>query len=95
MPGRNSAATRRNGKQKLKDMEDLFSTSLAVNERNVAYHVVFDNERYVFSPEAGNGELPSFSFQRGHDEWLGEDDLPPGLRDQAIEALETYLLRQH
>lgn len=76
-------------------MEDLFSTNIAVNNENVNYRVVFDNENYVFLSEADNKALASFSFRREHDEWLDQEPLPADIKKQAVDALEKYLLRQH
>lgn len=76
-------------------MEDLFSTNIAVNNQNIMYRVIFDNDKYVFLPEAGKGEAPSFSFRRGHDEWLDQELVSPELKKQAVDALEKYLLKQH
>ena len=75
-------------------MEDLFSTNLAVNNQNVSYRVVFDQEKYVFLPE-GKTSFPSFSFRREQDEWHDQERVDPQLKKQAIDALENYLLRQH
>jgi hypothetical protein len=76
-------------------MEDLFSTNIAVNNENVNYRVIFDNEKYVFLSEANNKSFPSFSFRREHDEWLDQELLPADIRTQAVDALERYLLKQH
>ena len=76
-------------------MENLFSTNIAVNNENVVYNVVFDNEQYNFISEAENKSFPSFSFRREHDQWLDQDMLPPDLKQQAVDALEKYLLKQH
>ena len=76
-------------------MEDLFSTNTAVNNENVNYRVVFDNEQYIFLSEADNRLFPSFSFKREHDQWLDQKLLPSDIKKQAIMALERYLLRQH
>lgn len=76
-------------------MEDLFSTNLAINNQNIVYNVIFDNEKYVFLSEAGNTEFPSFSFRREHDEWLDQELLSPEIKKQAIDALERYLMKQH
>ena len=76
-------------------MEDLFSTQIAVNNENVSYRVIFDNEKYVFLSEADNKSFPSFSFRREHDKWLDQELLPPDLKSQAVDALERYLLKQH
>jgi hypothetical protein len=76
-------------------MEDLFSTNLAVNNQNINYRVIFDQDKYVFLSEADQREFGSFSFRREHDEWMDQELLPPELRKQATEALDKYLLRQH
>ena len=76
-------------------MEDLFSTNITVEAENVAYRVVFDNEKYKFHSEGENKNFPSFSFKREHDEWTDDDSLPPEIKTQAINALEKYLMKQH
>ncbi|HWJ25451.1 MAG TPA: hypothetical protein VNS32_02855 [Flavisolibacter sp.] len=76
-------------------MEDLFSTNIAVNDQNVVYKVIFDHEKYMFLPEAGQKEFPTFSFIREHDEWHDQNTLPQEIKNQAIDALERYLLKQH
>ena len=76
-------------------MELLFTTTLNVNDRPFVYEVHFDNEKYTFSPEASTTKPGSFSFKREHDEWHDEDIISPQLRQQAIDALEKYLLAQH
>lgn len=75
-------------------MENLFSTNIVVNNQNVNYQVIFDKEKYVFVSKAGNKEFSTFSFKRQHDEWAGQELLPNEIKDQAIDALEKYLLRQ-
>ena len=79
----------------LRTMEDLFSTNIAVNNENVNYRVIFDNEKYVFLSEADSKAFPTFSFRREHDEWLDQELLPPDIKQQAIDALDRYLLKQH
>ncbi|HEX2533314.1 MAG TPA: hypothetical protein VHK69_06240 [Chitinophagaceae bacterium] len=76
-------------------MEDLFSTNISVNDKNGLYRVVFDNEQYVFLPEANDAELPTFSFRREADAWQEQSLIDPALRNQAVDALENYLLAQH
>ena len=76
-------------------MEDLFSTNLAVNNQNVVYRVIFDQDKYVFLSESDQAAFPSFSFRREHDEWLDQELLPPEIKKQAVDALERYLLKQH
>ena len=50
-------------------MEDLFSTNLAVNNQNINYRVIFEDDRYTFLSEADNKAFPAFSFKRENDEW--------------------------
>ena len=76
-------------------MENLFSTSIEVNNENVNYHVIFDNEKYVFQGASTNQLVPSFSFKREHDQWVSRDALPGDIKDQAIDALDKYLYKQH
>jgi hypothetical protein len=76
-------------------MEDLFSTNIAVNNQNINYRVIFDEEKYVFVSEAEQREFPSFSFRREHDRWMDQELLPPEIKTQAVEALDRYLLKQH
>lgn len=76
-------------------MEDLFSTNISFADRNINYRVVFDEEKYIFLSTADQKEFSSFSFRREHDEWIGQDLLPASVKEQATEALEKYLLRQH
>lgn len=76
-------------------MEDLFSTNIAVNNQNVNYRVIFDKDSYVFLSEADQNAFPSFSFRRENDQWLDQDLLPPEIKNQAVDALEKYLLKQH
>jgi len=58
-------------------MEDLFSTNISVNNQNIIYRVIFDNDKYVFLSESDQHQFPSFSFRREHDEWLDQELLPP------------------
>jgi hypothetical protein len=76
-------------------MEDLFSTNIAVNNQNINYRVIFDEEKYVFLSEADNKSFASFSFTRQNDRWLDQELVPPEIKKQAIEALDKYLLKQH
>ena len=76
-------------------MEDLFSTNIAVNNENVVYRVIFDQEKYTFLSEADQKAFGSFSFRREHDEWVDQELLPSDIKKQAIDALERYLLQQH
>lgn len=76
-------------------MEDLFSTNIAVNNQNIMYRVIFEDDRYTFVSDADNNAFPAFSFKREGDEWHDQELLPSEIKKQAIEALEKYLLRQH
>jgi len=76
-------------------MENLFSTNIEVNNENVSYHVIFDNEKYVFQAPSNNQLIPVFSFKREHDQWVSADILPGDIKEQAIDALEKYLYKQH
>ena len=76
-------------------MEHLFSTNISVNNQNISYSVVFDHEKYIFIPEGAGKTFPSFSFRREHDEWHDQELLSPEIRQQALDALENYLLKQH
>jgi len=75
-------------------MENLFSASLTVNDQKVNYRVIFDNENYVFLSQEDNKEFPRFSFKRQHDQWVDQERLPAEIKDQAIDVLENYLLKQ-
>lgn len=76
-------------------MEDLFSANLSINNREVAYHVVFENDQYTFRPQTQDADFQMFSLKRENDEWHPQQELPPDLSKQAIDVLEKYLLRQH
>lgn len=76
-------------------MESLFSTNINIHDKKVVYRVYFDREKYIFSPEIKDEQLPSFSFKREQDEWHDMESLTPQLKTQAINALENYLLAQH
>jgi hypothetical protein len=74
-------------------MEDLFWTTLSLNGKQTEYHIIFDKEEYCFIPKGDTA--PKFRFRREHDEWHGADEVSEGVKDDAIDALEQYLLRQH
>jgi hypothetical protein len=76
-------------------MENLFTTNLSIQDQNHPYKVVFEDDRYVFLCEDHESVYASFFFKRENDEWVSMDALPPEIRDQALEALEGYLLKQH
>lgn len=76
-------------------MEDLFSTNITVNNQSIQYHVIFDDDQYIFLSEENDKAFASFSFKREHDQWLDQKFLPAEIKKQAIAALEKYLLKQH
>jgi hypothetical protein len=76
-------------------MEDIFSTNLAINDKNVNYRVIFEDDKYTFITEADTNEWRTFSFRRENDAWVDQDMLPPEIKKQAEDALEKYLLSQH
>lgn len=74
-------------------MEDLFWTTLNANGVPGDYHIVFEAEEYRFYQQ---GSLePAFAFRREHDEWRAADAASEAVKDEAVDALETYLLQQH
>lgn len=76
-------------------MESLFITNINIDNKRASYHVYFDHEKYTFVPEPKGEGLPTFSFKRENDEWHDQESIAPGLKEQAIDALESYLLKQH
>ena len=74
-------------------MEDLFWTTLNANGVPGNYHIIFEAEQYRFYQQ---GSLePAFVFRREHDEWQAADEASEKVKDEAVEALDKYLLRQH
>lgn len=76
-------------------MEHLFQTNIPVNNRSTVYNVDFDHEQYVFTAGQGQGEFSKFALRREHDEWHELQPLPAELKQQAVDALENFLLKQH
>ena len=76
-------------------MEDLFSTSLTIDNKNVNYHVRFENDRYNFISDQSDAAYKNFSIKREHDEWHEVEQLPDEIKTEAIRSLENYLLKQH
>jgi hypothetical protein len=76
-------------------MEKIFSAHLKANGHEVEYHVVFENEKYIFSTDDSNARVSSFSFGREDNQWIDLDNVEPSLKNQAIDQLEKYLLSQH
>ena len=74
-------------------MEDLFYTNLVIDNKETRYHIIFDSEKYSFIPvDPGNR---GFSFIREEDTWHAQDEIEPETLDQALDALEEYLMKQH
>ena len=78
-----------------KSMELLFKANVSIDHNDAAHQVFFDQEKYMFRPDANDKSLPGFSFKREHDEWHEQEPLAPQLKKQSIDALEKYLLAQH
>jgi hypothetical protein len=76
-------------------VEDLFSTKITVNHKSLGYRVIFDNENYVFLPDTDNQAASTFSFKREHDYWVSQDLVTQEIKEQAVDALDKYLLKQH
>lgn len=74
-------------------MEDLFWTTLFINDKEAEYHIIFENEAYCFIPK--DSSLATYKFRREHDEWHAVDEASEMVKDSAVEALEKYLMRQH
>ncbi|HVG40198.1 MAG TPA: hypothetical protein VM888_01205 [Chitinophagaceae bacterium] len=74
-------------------MEALFTADFILNGNNKSYQVFFENDEYVF--HSSEDASKTFSLKREDDIWK-----PSGINDaiateQAIHALEQYLLSQH
>ena len=74
-------------------MEDLFWTTLTVNGVKEDYHIIFENEMYCFLPK--DESFDKICYRREHDEWHATDEKSERLKNEAVDALEQYLLRQH
>lgn len=74
-------------------MEQLFTTQLNQGGSTMAYRVAFAEEQYHFIPDGMQGS--AFALRREHDEWHPVEPLPEEVLQQAIAALEQYLLQQH
>lgn len=74
-------------------MEDLFWTTLNLDGSKKAYHIIFENEQYCFIPK--DTSLANYCFRREHDEWHAIDAASEEIKDDAVEALEKYLMKQH
>jgi hypothetical protein len=76
-------------------MEHIFSADLVIDDRNVAYNVDFEDEKYTFRPQQDNPRLPSFELSLQNNEWIEQEAIEPGIKKQAVASLEKYLLSQH
>ena len=74
-------------------MEPLFSADIIVNGEYKLYNVFFRDDAYHFQSE--DGSSPAFHVKREDDEWKTKGSLAPIAQQQAISALEHYLLSQH
>ena len=74
-------------------MEPLFTADIIVNGEYKLYNVSFHDEHYYFEPEDGTGE--SFRVKREDDTWKVVASLAEIAQQQAVSALEHYLLSQH
>ncbi len=75
-------------------MTDLFNTTININNHPVSYSVFFANEEYHFH-SSQQDTAKSFIIKREHDEWHIKENIDEVLKNNAIEALEKYLLSQH
>jgi hypothetical protein len=74
-------------------MEPLFTADIIIEGQNRLFNITFHDEQYHFSPDAGTGK--AFSIKRENDEWKVTGTLAPIAQQQAVSALEHYLLSQH
>ena len=74
-------------------MEDLFWTTLSIDGKQSEYHIIFENEEYCFVPK--DSSLATYKFKREHDEWHAADEASEKVKDNAVDALELYLMQQH
>jgi hypothetical protein len=74
-------------------MEPLFTAEIIINGQNQHFDVSFHDEQYHFKPSEPT--LQAFAFSRIEDEWKITGVLPEIAQQQAIAALDRYLLSQH
>lgn len=74
-------------------MEPLFTADIIINGEHKRFNVTFHDEEYRFEPEDGSGQ--AFHIKRENDTWNVDDVIAPIAQQQAISALEHYLLSQH
>ena len=75
-------------------MDILFTTSVIIDGQSNDYRVTFADDAYVFTPDADTG-APTFRIRRDEDLWKLDGNLSDISRQQAVSALESYLLSQH
>ncbi|MFN2438678.1 MAG: hypothetical protein ABR503_05725 [Chitinophagaceae bacterium] len=75
-------------------MTELFNITLTANNQPTAYSVFFANEEYHFQ-STDEKTAESFIIKREHDEWHTKESIDNELKNNAIAALEKYLLAQH
>jgi hypothetical protein len=74
-------------------MEPLFTAEIIINGQNQHFDVSFHDEQYHFQPSEPT--LQAFAISRTEDEWKVNGALPEIAQQQAIAALDRYLLSQH
>lgn len=74
-------------------MEALFNPTIIIDGQPQDYAVTFKEDAYHFTPQGGNAS--PFRLRREEDEWKLDGQLAPIAKDQAVSALEHYLLSQH
>jgi hypothetical protein len=75
-------------------MDTLFTANIIINGQNKSFDVSFAHDEYIFKPTDTDG-METFSFSRQDDEWKTHGNLNEIEKQQAISALEHYLLSQH
>lgn len=74
-------------------MEPLFEVRLNVEGNEINYAVHFEAENYVFQPQ--QADAPIIHLKREEDEWHTASTIDESLKNEAISALDRYLLAQH
>jgi hypothetical protein len=75
-------------------MEPLFTTHIIINGESRNFDVHFEKDQYIFRSE-DSGQNTGFSVVRKDDTWKINGELPEIASQQAVSALEHYLLSQH
>jgi len=74
-------------------MEPLFTAEIIINGQNQHFDVSFHDEQYHFQPSAPEGN--AFAISRSEDVWKVNGEVTDIAQQQAVAALERYLLSQH